>query len=95
MEQNVKRLVCDFCGESVDVNGSYNGGFQKVQLPCKITTTVESSVLACRIGFHECDICSNCFSKLWNMFRDKVAEINYDTEDNKTKVNLKYDIASE
>lgn len=91
MEQNIKRLVCDLCGTSVDVNGSYNGGFQKLQLPCKITTSNNYTCL----DFHECDICSSCYNKLWRIFRNEVAEINYNTEDKTTKVHLKRDIASE
>lgn len=94
MEQNIKRLTCDLCGTSVDVNGCYNKGFQKVQLPCEITTTFEGNTRACR-AFHECDICSSCYNKLWHMFRSEVAEINYETESKTTKVYLKCDIASE
>lgn len=95
MEQSIKRLICDLCGTSVDVNGCYNKGFQKVQLPCEIATTLEDgNIRACR-AFHECDICSSCYSKLWHMFRNEVAEINYNTENKTTKVYLKCDITSE
>lgn len=95
MEQNIKRLTCDLCGTSVDVNGCYNKGFQKVQLPCEITSKSDGDYTRVYRAFHECDICSDCYGKLWYMFRSEVAEINYDTRANKIEVNLKCDIASE
>lgn len=45
--------------------------------------------------FHDFDICYSCYNKLWNKFRNEVAEISYNTKSKTTKVHLKCDITLE
>lgn len=94
MEQNIniKRLTCDLCGKSVDINNNYTNGFQKIRLPCLTCFEDKNYGLS---TFHNCDICTSCYYKLWYKFRNEVAEINYDTENRTLKVHLKCDITSE